>query len=150
MYQPQAKPKVSAVKAQPLQIQPAVPAEYEEAHTVKAPAQAVSQSSADYDMIWRAVVEAASSRQGSFNLLRSGSRLTGISDGVFTVAAGSDFIKKLIQDSSGMFVDLMEKQTGQRLTLECVSGGIGKKHEPDINSVVKEAEDRLGLNIEIE
>ncbi len=142
IYQPQAKPETSAAAqtAQPIQpVKQTAPA-----------AQAASQPSADYDMIWRAVVEAASSRQGSFNLLRSGSRLTDISDGVFTVAAGSDFIKKLIQDSSGMFIELMEKQTGQRLTLECISGSRGQKHEPDINSVVKEAEDKLGLNIEIE
>ena len=101
-------------------------------------------------MIWRAVVEVASSRQGSFNLLRSGSRLTDISDGVFTVAAGSEFIRKLIQDSSSMFVELMEKQTGQRLTLDCTLGSRGRKQETDINSVVREAEDKLGLNIEIE
>lgn len=150
IYQPQARSEASAAKVQPAQIQPVAPAGHEKAPAVKAQAQAASHTSADYDMIWRAVVEAASSRQGSFNLLRSGSRLTDISDGVFTVAAGSDFIKKLIQDSSGMFIELMEKQTGQKLSLECIMGGRGKKQGLDINSVVKEAEDRLGLNIEIE
>ncbi len=149
-YQRQTKADAPKAESQPVRIQPAAPAEREEAPAAEVPVQSDSQPSADYDMIWRAVVEAASSRQGSFNLLRSGSRLTDISDGVFTVAAGSDFIKKLIQDSSSMFADLMEKQTGQRLSLECVSGGRGKKHEKDIKSVVKEAEDKLGLNIEIE
>lgn len=150
MYQQPARSEAPAVKAQPAPVQQTAPAEPEEAASVKAPVQQSSQPPADYDMIWRAVVEAASSRQGSFNLLRSGSRLTDISDGVFTVAAGSEFIRKLIQDSSSMFVELMEKQTGQRLTLDCTLGSKGRKQETDINSVVREAEDKLGLNIEIE
>ena len=147
IYQPQAKAEPAAVKAQPAPVQQTATARPEAA---EAPVQPASQPHADYDMIWRAVVEAASSRQGSFNLLRSGSRLTDISDGVFTVAAGSEFIRKLIQDSSSMFVELMEKQTGQRLTLDCTLGSRGRKQETDINSVVREAEDKLGLNIEIE
>ena len=49
-----------------------------------------------------------------------------------------------------MFIELMEKQTGQKLALDCVLGSRGRKQETDINSVVREAEDKLGLNIEIE
>lgn len=107
-------------------------------------------STADYDMIWKNVVEAASSMQGSFNLLRSGSKLIDITGEAFTVATGSGFIQKLIEDSSELFCGLIEKQTGRKLHLECVQGDRSRSREADINSVVKEAEDKLGLNIEIE
>lgn len=147
VYQQPAKPELSP---QPESIaQPVIPAQ--EAPAAYKPAEdTAGQPPVDYDMIWRAVVEAASSKQGSFNLLRSGSKLTDISGGVFTVSAGSEFIKKLILDSSSLFIELMEKQTGQRLTIDCVLGSRGPRRETDINSVVREAENKLGLNIEIE
>ncbi len=148
-YRQPVKTEAAAPVVQSLPKQEAVHAKHEEM-PVKSEAEKPASPSAAYDMIWKAVVEAASNRQGSFNLLRSGSRLIDISDGVFTVAAGSDFIMKLIKDSSDMFVEMMEKQTGQKLALKCIQGKKKKKQGTDMASVLKEAEDKLGINIEME
>ncbi len=148
IYSQPVKTEMTAADMQPAPKQEAASAKQKE--TATAETDEPRKSPADYDILWKAVVEAASKRQGSFNLLRSGSRLIDISDGVFTVAAGSDFIMKLIKDSSDMFTELIQKQTGQKLTLECTLGAKSQKHNRDITSVLKEAEDKLGINIEME
>ena len=101
-------------------------------------------------MIWRAVSDGAGNVKGNLNLVRALSKLKEISENTFTVAAGSSFIQKLITDNSRLFEQLMEQHTGRKLALICRLEDEKIEPENNIEEVVKEAENILGLNIEIE
>lgn len=109
------------------------------------------EKSYDYDALWHAIFEEAEASKGSFNLIRSGTKLTEITTERFTVIASNAAIAGYVENNRETLENLMEKHTGSRRGLECVMEEENDcSSETDIEKIAKMAESKLGLNIEIE
>lgn len=109
------------------------------------------EKSFDYDALWHAIFEEAEASKGSFNLIRSGTKLTEITTEQFTVMASNTAIAGYVENNREILENLMEKHTGSRRGLKCVmEEESGCSCETDIEKIAKIAENKLGLNIEIE
>lgn len=109
------------------------------------------EKSFDYDSLWHAVFEEAETSRGSFNLIRSGTRLVEITEEHFTLTASNAAVAGYVENNREVLEDLMEKHTGRRRGLRCgmESDDCGAKKQ-DVQKLAREAENKLGLNIEIE
>jgi DNA polymerase III subunit gamma/tau len=105
----------------------------------------------EMDAIWRRVFEEGEADKGSFNLLRKGSRLQRIDMNVFCVEVANDLAMRYAKDNVQQLVELMEKQTGLKLRMECQqSTDWGQRQEQKtMEEVTSEIGNRLGINIEI-
>lgn len=106
----------------------------------------------DYDSLWHAIFEEAEASRGSFNLIRSGTRLTEITENTFTIVASNAAVAGYAENNKNVMEDLMEKHTGRRRGLNCVMEGDEDCPEQgnDVEKLARTAGDKLGLNIEIE
>ncbi|MCQ4635492.1 DNA polymerase III subunit gamma/tau [Anaerovorax odorimutans] len=109
------------------------------------------EKSYDYDSLWHAIFEEAEASRGSFNLIRSGTRLTEMTDEIFTVVASNAAVGGYVENNRQVLEDLMEKHTGRRRGLRCeLEGEDCAPKASDAERLAKIAESKLGLNIEIE
>lgn len=109
------------------------------------------EKSYDYDSLWHAVFEEAETSRGSFNLIRSGTKLTEITDETFTITASNAALKEYAENNRQVLEDLMEKHTGKRRGMNCVLEGEGcMRNTPGAERIAQEAERKFSLNIEIE
>lgn len=110
-------------------------------------------SEAERAALWRRIFEEGEGSAGSFNLIRSGTTLESVTDDSFVVVACSDFTKRYVEQKRTQLEGFMEEQTGRRRRLKCRLKGEGEKTgEPDrgVEALAKEAENILGINIDIE
>lgn len=109
------------------------------------------EKSYDYDSLWHAVFEEAETSRGSFNLIRSGTRLTEITENTFSVTASNAAVKGYVENNRKVLEDLMEKHTGKRRGMECMmESDEGECEAPDAEKLARRAGQKLGLNIEVE
>lgn len=109
------------------------------------------EKSFDYDSLWHAIFEEAEASRGSFNLIRSGTKLTEMTDERFTVVASNAAVCGYVENNRQVLEDLMEKHTGRRRGLHCqLEGEECAPKADDAERLAKTAEMKLGLNIEIE
>ena len=112
----------------------------------------VPEESFDYDSLWHAIFEEAEASRGSFNLIRSGTRLSEITEDHFSVVASNAAVAGYVENNRQVLEDLMEKHTGKRRGLRCSmeedKDSCGAKK--DVEKLAREAGSKLGLNIEIE
>lgn len=105
----------------------------------------------DYDSLWHAVFEEAETSRGSFNLIRSGTKLVEITEDAFYVKASNATVAGYVENNRQTLEDLMERHTGKRRGLHCIKEGQDKsKKGPDPEELAHRAEQKLGLNIEIQ
>ena len=105
----------------------------------------------DYDALWYAVFEDAEAAKGSFNLIRNSTKLTEITADKFTIVASSPAIVNYVENNRATLEDLMEKHTGARRGLNCImEEESGCNSKTDVEKIARMAENKLGLNIEIE
>jgi len=105
----------------------------------------------DYDALWHAIFEEAEASKGSFNLIRSGTVLTEITSDRFTVVASNAAIMGYVENNKETLENLMEKHTGTRRGLKCVMEDESTcMTKNDVEKLAQRAENKLGLNIEIE
>ena len=105
----------------------------------------------DYDTLWHAVFEEAEASKGSFNLIRNGTYLSEITADNFTLTASNATVMGFVENNREALENLMEKHTGRRRGLRCVmedEGACASKN--DVEKLAQRAENKLGLNIEIE
>lgn len=139
--QPQAN--VSAAKAAP--AAPAQPADDD------ADRGTVRGLDFDYDTLWHAIFEEAEASKGSFNLIRNGTVLTEITSDRFTVVASNAAIMGYVENNKVTLENLMEKHTGTRRGLNCIMQEESScMSQNDVEKLAQRAENKLGLNIEIE
>ncbi|MCI7304542.1 MAG: DNA polymerase III subunit gamma/tau [Clostridiales Family XIII bacterium] len=138
----------TTIKTQsPDQVDASAPAEGQ-IHPDGSPA---PEKSFDYDSLWHAIFEEAEASRGSFNLIRSGTRLTEMTDELFTVVASNAAVCGYVENNRQVLEDLMEKHTGKRRGLRCqLEGEDCAPKTDDAQRLAKTAETKLGLNIEIE
>lgn len=109
------------------------------------------EKSYDYDALWYAVFEDAEAAKGSFNLIRNSTKLTEITTEKFTVVATSPAIVNYVENNRETLENLMEKHTGTRRGLNCImEEESGCSSKTDVEKIARMAENKLGLNIEIE
>lgn len=107
----------------------------------------------DLDEIWRRVFEEAEDIRGSFNLLRTGASLAGVSDSDFKVIAHSEFVKTYLQENQNQICQLMEHIIGKKLKM--VIRGEGQQEEsqgPDqaMEELAARVGQELGVKVRIE
>lgn len=109
------------------------------------------EQSYDLEEIWNAVFREGEAAKGSFYIIGSGGRLTEIGENDFTVKVSSELVKKHAENNRSLLEDLMEKHTGSRRMMKLVlEGGSMPGKEKTVEEIAREAEDVLGVNIEIE
>ena len=105
----------------------------------------------DYDTLWHAIFEEAEASKGSFNLIRNGTKLIEITSERFTVMASNPAIANYVENNKETLENLMEKHTGSRRGLNCImEEEEGCMTKDDAYKLAQRAENKLGLNIEIE
>lgn len=139
----------AAGKTASLQMPPNEPA----AHTPDKPA--APPQDFDLELLWHRIFEDGENFKTSFNLIRSGTRLTALDDKYFFVKASNSLKLRYVKENAKTLEDLMEKHTGVRRTLRCgeeseVAAGGTKKKESDIEAIRAMAESELGIEIDIE
>ncbi|WP_312094590.1 DNA polymerase III subunit gamma/tau [Aminipila sp.] len=105
----------------------------------------------DKDALWHSIFEKGEASSASFNLIRTGTELTDIGDKQFVVAASSSAIVNYVEKKKKVLEDIMEESTGVRRDLICRVKGdkCGGSDMPDIESIKKNAENALGIDIEL-
>ena len=108
-------------------------------------------SNLNLDDLWRDVMEEGEVTSGSFNLIRSWTRLKDVRQATYTVSVSTDFARKHVQEK----MDIMDKIMSSILkrpmqggiVVEKYVSGASKASEPDY---AKEVKDALGLDIIVE
>ena len=117
-----------------------------------------ARSTADFDSevldledLWRDAMEEGEATSGSFNLIRSWTRLKDVRKGTYTIAVSTEFARKHVQEKIGTIDSIMSG-----ILKRPVRGGIvlekhseKEKTEPE-KDYVREAKDALGLDIIVE
>ena len=117
-----------------------------------------ARSTADFDSevldledLWRDAMEEGEATSGSFNLIRSWTRLKDVRKGTYTIAVSTEFARKHVQEKISNIDSIMSG-----ILKRPVRGGIvlekhseKEKTEPE-KDYVREAKDALGLDIIVE
>lgn len=105
----------------------------------------------DYDALWHGVFEEAEAAKGSFNLIRNGTRLKEITADRFTLVASNPTVAKFVEENKETLENIMERQTGARRGLHCTMEEEDScTAKNDVEKLAQRAQNKLGLNIEIE
>ncbi|MDO4553471.1 MAG: hypothetical protein Q4C22_08065 [Bacillota bacterium] len=104
----------------------------------------------DLDTLWHLVFEEGEAIRGSFNLLRSGSALRQVSEKTFTVEAASPIMERYAKDNARALEELMEKQLGRPLRMECISRKEDGGKQESMEELAEQIGARLGINVEIQ
>ncbi len=108
-------------------------------------------SDIDKDALWHWIFEQGEASSASFNLIRTGTELVNISDKHFVVMATSSTIANYVEKKKQILEDIMAEHTGVRRELTCKVKGEqgGRSDNIDIQNIKKNAENALGINIEL-
>lgn len=106
----------------------------------------------DYDELWHAIFEEAEASRGSFNLIRSGTRLVEIAEDTFTLEASNAAVEGYVERNKEILEDLMEKHTGRRRGLRCGKNEAeSRQADMGAEKLAESAASKLGLgHIDIE
>ncbi len=105
----------------------------------------------DMDLLWTKIFEDGETQKGSFNIIRKGASLEKITDAEFMVAS-SNTVKAYLENNCMIIEDLMEKHTGKRRRMRCVTrdGNENAKKEDDPKEVASKLESMLGFPVDVE
>ncbi|MHC1722624.1 MAG: DNA polymerase III subunit gamma/tau [Aminipila sp.] len=108
-------------------------------------------SDIDKDALWHQIFEQGEASSASFNLIRTGTELIDISNKHFIVMATSSTIANYVEKKKQVLEDIMAEHTGVRRELTCKIRGeqSGNFDNIDIQNIKKNAENALGINIEL-
>ena len=108
-------------------------------------------SEIDLSALWRKVFELGESTKSSFNIIRTGTCLVGMTEEEFRVSAGNSLKLKYVEDNRGELERLMERLTGKARRLKAFvdepsENGAGQNLE-ELKASVESA---LGISVTIE
>ena len=107
----------------------------------------------DCESVWNSVFQEGEHAKGSFYIISSKSRLTGIHEHTFTVEVTTEYMKKMVENSRELIEQLMEKYTGAKRAMNIVVGGEknnGGAEGMSVEEIASEAGKALGIDIEIQ
>ncbi len=164
--QPTDVQSASNMKMQPnqgIQQQPPVQGLEAGASNVQQPAQPMQamntaqgvpvQSSAANDELWSSIFEDGEGSTGSYNLLRSGTRLVHLTNDTFTIIANSSFTQRFAEQKKQELEGFMQARLGRHVRMICrlEDEHLAARQAPDETvQIAKEAEALLGIKIDIE
>ena len=105
----------------------------------------------DLDDLWRDAMEEGEASSGSFNLIRSWTRLKDVRKATYTIAVSTEFARKHVQEK----IDTIDNIMSGILKRPVKGGIVLEKHTAEEKKVrekdyAKEAKDALGLDIIVE
>ena len=113
--------------------------------------QAKSVEDWDYDKIWKAVYREGEAAKGSFYIIGSSAELTEINDNSFTLCVKSEHVRNHAEKNRDFLEELMQKYTGGRRAMKLVMSDTDyDRGERSVEDVAHDAEELLGINVEIE
>ena len=107
----------------------------------------------DLDEIWARIFEEGEDIKGSFNLIRAGAVLAGISDVDFKVIAQNDFTRNYVEANQQHICRLMEKITGKRLKLVCRTeeqADENRSKEEEAKELARRISSELGIDVKVQ
>ncbi len=107
----------------------------------------------DLDEIWARIFEEGEDIKGSFNLIRAGAVLAGISDVDFKVIAQNDFTRNYVEANQQHICRLMEKITGKRLKLVCRTEEQADENpskEEEAKELARRISSELGIDVKVQ
>ena len=112
----------------------------------------VESYSASNDELWSSIFEEGEASDGSYNLIRLGTKLAKMTDDSFTIVANGSFTQGYVEQKRADLEKFMAQKTGKRRKLVCKLQGdkIVCQVEDDTDEIAKEAEELLGIKIDIE
>ena len=108
--------------------------------------------STENDELWSSIFEEGEGSTGSYNLIRSGTRLVEIAQDSFTIVANSDFTHRFAEQRKADLEKLLSRKVGRHLRMHCRVQGdavLDNKADETVN-IAREAENLLGIKIDIE
>ena len=108
-------------------------------------------SNIDLEDLWRDVMEEGEVTSGSFNLIRSWTRLTDVRQASYTIAVNTEFARKHVQEKMDTIDKIMSSvlKRSMRGAVKVESAKDKTEKEPETD-YVKEVKDKLGLDIIVE
>ena len=105
----------------------------------------------DMDLLWTKIFEDGETQKGSFNIIRKGASLEKITDTELEVSSGST-VKAYLENNCMIIEDLMEKHTGKRRRMRCVTrdGDEAANKEDNPREVASKLESLLGFPVDVE
>jgi DNA polymerase-3 subunit gamma/tau len=114
--------------------------------------QTVESHSHEYDELWSSIFEEGEASDGSYNLIRLGTKLTKLTEDTFTVIANGSFTQGYVEQKKADLERFMSSKMGKKMKLVCKLQS-QQEVEPvqdDTDEIAKEAEELLGIKIDIE
>ena len=104
------------------------------------------------DELWNSIFEEGEASDGSYNLIRLGTKLAKISEDSFTIVANGSFTQGYVEQKKADLEKFMAQKTGKRMRLICKLQGeeVKEQSKDDTHEIAKEAEELLGIKIDIE
>jgi len=105
----------------------------------------------DMDLLWTKIFEDGEAQKGSFNIIRKGAALEKITESEFMVSSSST-VKVYLENNCMIIEDLMEKHTGKRRRMRCVTRDRDEnaKKEDSPKEVASKLESMLGFPVDVE
>lgn len=140
-------PKVEAAMAEVEELEATVP----QPKVVKK--NAVLQSySKNNDELWNSIFEDGEGSDGSYTLIKLGTKLADINEDTFTIVANGTFTQGYVEQKKTDLERFMMAKTGKKLRLICKLQDevVHEKKEDNTSELIDQAEDLLGIKIDIE
>ena len=104
------------------------------------------------DELWNSIFEDGEASDGSYNLIKLGTKLAHISEDTFTIVANGTFTQGYVEQKKADLERFMTEKTGKRLKLICkLQGQVEPEKEIDnTRELAEQAEELLGIKIDIE
>ena len=114
--------------------------------------QTVESHSHEYDELWSSIFEEGEASDGSYNLIRLGTKLTKLTEDTFTVIANGSFTQGYVEQKKADLERFMSSKMGKKMKLVCKlqSQQEAEPVQDDTDEIAKEAEELLGIKIDIE
>ncbi len=109
-------------------------------------------TSAANDELWSSIFEEGEGSTGSFNLMRSGTRLVNVTNDTFTIIANSSFTQRFAEQKKTEVEGFMRERLGRHVRMICkleTEQPIVQEEDETVQ-IAKEAEELLGIKIDIE
>ena len=110
-----------------------------------------SAANLDLEDLWRDAMEEGEVTNGSFNLIRSWTRLKDVRQATYTIAVATDFAKRHVQEKIDLIdkimTSILKRPMKGGIVVEKAQAVTENKPEPDY---AKEAKEALGLDIIVE
>ncbi len=114
--------------------------------------QTVESYSKEYDELWSSIFEEGEASDGSYNLIRLGTKLVKIKDDTFTVIANGSFTQGYVEQKRNDLERFMSAKMGRKMKIVCKlqSQQEVDSKKDDTDEIAREAEELLGIKIDIE